>query len=230
MFILYPLASINFIYMAAAVVPAIILLKYIYELDEVEHEPKSLLGRLLIGGMACIIPAIALEWLANMIIGPGNSRFHYFIEAFFGVALIEEGCKFFALKKISFDAPSFDYRFDGIVYAVFVSLGFAILENVKYVYLGGISTAFVRALTSIPGHMSFAIPMGIFFANAKRKQLAHRPYTLDFAIGLVLSIIFHGIYDYVLMVNDNMSFILVVIVIYLILFTLTLVEKKDEHL
>ena len=82
MFILYPLASINFIYMAAAVVPAIILLKYIYELDEVEHEPKSLLGRLLIGGMACIIPAIALEWLANMIIGPGNSRFHYFIEAF----------------------------------------------------------------------------------------------------------------------------------------------------
>lgn len=230
MFILYPLASINFIYMAAAVIPAIILLKYIYDLDGVEREPKSLLGQLLLGGMACILPAIALEWIASMIIGQGNTRLYYFIDAFFGVALIEEGCKFFALKKISFNAPSFDYRFDGIVYAVFVSLGFAILENIKYVYLGGVSTAFVRALTSIPGHMSFAIPMGIFFSKAKANQLRAKPYTFDFIIGLTLSIIFHGIYDYVLMVNDNMSFILVVIVIYIILFTLTFVEKSDEHL
>ena len=228
MFFLYPLVTINYIYMAAAIIPAILLLKYIYDIDQFDKEPPALLAKLFVFGMISVIPAILLERVAQMIIGQGSSHMYYMIDAFLGVALIEEGVKLFALKHGSFHERSFDYMFDGIVYAVFVSLGFAVVENIMYVYSGGVSTAVVRALTSIPGHMCFAIPMGFFYSKAKRKANRGESYGLQLFLAWFVPMIFHGIYDYVLMVNDTLSFILVLAVVYIILFSLAKQKKKDE--
>lgn len=63
--------------------------------------------------------------------------------------------------------PNFNYRFDGIVYAVFVSLGFAAFENIQYVLHYGLSVALPRAIFAVPGHMSFAVFMGLFYGRAK---------------------------------------------------------------
>ena len=55
---------------------------------------------------------------------------------------------FFALSTafmvFAWRDPNFNYRFDGIVYAVFVSLGFAAFENISYVVGYGLTTAVAR--------------------------------------------------------------------------------------
>lgn len=226
-----PFTMINLIYMAAAVVPAIVLLKYIYDSENADREPLDLLIKLLIGGAVSVIPAFFLEMFANYLIGPSNNtRMYNLISAFLGVALIEEGCKLFFLKRISFHAPSFDHRFDGILYAIFVSLGFAIIENIRYVYMGGLSTAAMRALTSIPGHMCFAIPMGYFYARAKSNALRGKSIGLNMFLAWFSAMIFHGIYDYVLMQSDTLSFVLILLVIYIILFSLAHREYRHNDL
>lgn len=61
--------------------------------------------------------------------------------AFLVVAVVEEGTKFFFLHQKTWHSPYFNYRYDAIVYAVFVSLGFAAFENVKYIFNYGLSVA-----------------------------------------------------------------------------------------
>ena len=44
-----------------AVLPAAVLLAYVYRIDPREKEPASLLGRLLLAGMASTVPAMVVE-------------------------------------------------------------------------------------------------------------------------------------------------------------------------
>ena len=57
--------------------------------------------------------------------------------AFFVAAAPEEGAKLLALWLLLRKNPHFDEDFDCIVYSVFVSLGFATLENIGYVLMSG---------------------------------------------------------------------------------------------
>ena len=80
---------------------------------------------------------------------------------------IEEGVKYRVLLRRTWNEPHFNHRFDGVVYGVFVSLGFAAVENVLYVLTSGFSTAVVRAIFSIPGHAMFGVVMGEAMSRAK---------------------------------------------------------------
>ena len=65
---------------------------------------------------------------------------------YFGiVAFSEEGAKYFLLRRRTWHSAAFNCQFDGVVYAVFVALGFALWENISYVLMYGLSTALVRA-------------------------------------------------------------------------------------
>ena len=153
----------------AAVIPPLILLRGIYRLDKIEKEPAGMIKRLLWWGVISAIPAIALEELAAILIFRSGLRMDIMIliENFVGVALVEEGCKYFFLKKKTWNDPEFNYRFDAIVYAVSVSLGFAAIENIFYVVFSGLGTAVVRAFLSIPGHCIFGIYMGYYYGKAR---------------------------------------------------------------
>jgi len=61
--------------------------------------------------------------------------------AFFVVGLGEELLKYLVVVLYAFRKPSFNEPFDGIVYAVMVSLGFAAFENIIYVMEGGLGVA-----------------------------------------------------------------------------------------
>lgn len=158
------------ILLLAALLPPLFLMIKIYKLDKVEKEPGGLIVKLLIFGVLTTVPAAFLEGflisLVGGVISPKTTLF-ILVENFFCVGLVEEGVKYFALKKGSWNHPAFNYTFDGIVYAVAVSIGFAAAENVLYVMEYGMATAGVRAVTSIPGHCIFAIYMGISFSLAK---------------------------------------------------------------
>ena len=185
---------------AAAVLPPIYLGKKIYAMDRIEPEPASLLRKLFrLGALACL-PAVILERIAEYAFGITfqNMNVYLIVEVFAGVALVEELCKYYFLKRTTWRSPEFNYRFDGIVYAVMVTLGFAALENILYVFSYGFGTALVRALLSIPGHCIFGIYMGFFYGNAKKHDYQGEPdrSSRQRILAVLVPTLLHGIYDY----------------------------------
>ena len=159
------------IYLAAAVVPALVLMNYVYKQDKRNKEPIGLLGMCILMGVCAALASIALEGIGisalNMSQIDQTTPLYIMALAFGVVAVVEEGTKLFFLYLKTWKNPNFDYKFDGIIYAVFVSLGFAAFENIKYVFSYGLSVALPRAILAIPGHMTFAVVMGVFYGRAK---------------------------------------------------------------
>jgi hypothetical protein len=151
--------------------------------------------------MLAIIPALFIETIISLIDqGPFfKSIPGIAVKAYFSVALVEELCKFMMLRYYAFRKPEFDEPFDGIVYAVMVSMGFATVENIFYVSQSGIQTAIIRMFMAIPAHATFAILMGYFMGKARFSN--NRKHTLMLA-GILWSVFFHGSYDFFLFLQD----------------------------
>ena len=90
-----------------------------------------------------------------------------FYDSFLTAAIPEELCKFLIFMIFIWRDKNFDEYFDGIVYATFIGLGFACVENIQYVFSYGFQTGVVRALLSVPGHFLFGVVMGYFLSMAK---------------------------------------------------------------
>ena len=183
-----------------AVLPGAILLYYVYKLDPVEKEPPKLLASLLALGIVSVIPAVLLEMLFDGLVLKNwsvSSSTYLIVENFLGIALIEELCKFFFLSIRTWNNRDFDYVFDGIVYAVFVSLGFAIAENIMYVFEYGFSTGVMRAFTAIPGHCVFAVFMGFFYGEAKLARVQGNGGLMVgyLVLAVIVPVLCHGLYD-----------------------------------
>lgn len=194
--------------LSMALLPAGILLGYIYRMDTIEKEPTKLLLRLFLFGCLCAIPASILEGIGEaMLSGLGDTVLHLALEAFLVVAVAEEGCKF-AFLCTSWKNPAFNYRFDAIVYAVCVSLGFAALENVLYVMQYGFGTALIRAFTSVPGHCFFGVYMGYWYGKAKHARYYGLPGSgTCLALSFIIPTLLHGFYDFCCFMSGNGLFI-----------------------
>jgi len=184
----------------SATAPVITVIIYIYIKDEFEKEPKLLLlYNFLFGAIASILISSVLYLLYDILL-PHPDRlnvFHQFLKAFFMVGLVEEFSKYIIVRYYAQPKKAFNEPFDGIIYAVMVSMGFAFVENLLYVFDGGIQVALIRAITAVPAHAVFAIIMGYFMGIAKFSN--HKiKWNL---IGLGLAIIFHGTYDFFLFIN-----------------------------
>jgi RsiW-degrading membrane proteinase PrsW (M82 family) len=150
--------------------------------------------------------------------------------AFVVVSAVEEGTKFVFLRLRTWRNPNFNYRFDGIVYAVFISLGFAAFENISYVLGYGLSVAVTRAVLAIPGHMGFAVFMGLFYGRAKLHE--HHGDNLGKTAGLwgayLSAVALHGIYDAAAMLRTvwaTVAFLAFVVIMYIIV--IRLVKKQS---
>ena len=145
MFLFY----VNPILIAAAVIPAIVLLRFVYKEDRLDKESPGLLLSLVIFGVLSTFAAIVTEQIGEAILGillPQSSTAYNVLLYFVVVALSEEGFKYLLLKKRTWYSGEFNCQFDGIVYAVFVALGFALWENISYVVMYGLGTAAIRAV------------------------------------------------------------------------------------
>ena len=94
----------------------------------------------------------------------------------------------------------FDEKMDGIVYAVCVSLGFAALENIMYLFSNAesyLSVGIARAIFAIPGHFCFGILMGYYYSLAKFYPKTPKK---NKALILVAPIVVHGLYDSILFI------------------------------
>ncbi len=184
---------------ALALAPGAAIMLYIYLKDKHEREPLGLLLiSFLYGGLSALM-TLVISWPVNaLILTKEDDVIHQFFNAFFKVALIEEFSKFFFVRFILFNNKNFNEPFDGIVYAVMVSMGFATLENVLYVYQYGLATGIMRMFTAVPAHATFAIVMGFFLGKAK---FAHRRVLFYSILALLSASFFHGSYDYFLFIS-----------------------------
>jgi RsiW-degrading membrane proteinase PrsW (M82 family) len=183
-----------------AIIPVFIVIVYIYKKDKYEKEPKKLLlYTFLFGGIASILISTILYFFFDIFFPLTNDHnvYQQFIKAFFVVALIEEFSKYIIVRYYAQPKKEFNEPFDGIVYAVMVSMGFAAVENIFYVLEGGLEIAFIRSFTAIPAHATFAILMGYFMGIAKFSK-NKRLYNI---LGLLFAIIFHGAYDFFLFID-----------------------------
>ena len=187
---------------AAAVLPAVALLWLVYRADKVEKEPPRLLLRLILLGILATIIAKALERLGLMALSslvPPNTLVFDVLLYFGIVAFAEEGSKYFLLKKATWNSPEFNCRFDGVVYATFIALGFALWENIGFVLFYGFDVALLRAVTAVPGHACFGVFMGCWYSSAK--VLDREGYDLGSkaarALALIVSALLHGVYDFI---------------------------------
>lgn len=184
----------------ASLAPVLIILLYIYLRDKYDREPVWMLVKLVFGGMIAVIPIALVEQLLTGIQLPLGRVGNVAYQAFIVAGTTEELFKFVALYLLVWKSPRFNEQFDGIVYAVFVSLGFAAVENVLYVIQNGYQTALLRALTAVPAHALFGVTMGYYLGIAHRyEELRDRYLTRAVWIPILL----HGTYDFILMMGSG---------------------------
>ncbi|PNQ72532.1 PrsW family intramembrane metalloprotease [Hanstruepera neustonica] len=182
-----------------SVAPAAIIILYIYVKDKYDKEPLPLLlFCFLFGAFVSIFITTLLYVIFDFIIVPEDySIFEQFIKAFFIVGFTEEFSKYIIVRYYAQTRTAFDEPYDGIIYAVMVSMGFAATENIFYVLEGGYQVALLRAFTAVPAHATFAILMGYYMGKAK---FSENRVKLNL-IGLSLAILFHGAYDFFLFID-----------------------------
>jgi protease PrsW len=180
-----------------ALAPAIIIMMYVYFRDKYEKEPINLILKGILLGAIIIFPVGLIE---NYIMGFGTGLAKIPKAAFDGFIVAgatEEAFKYFVVFILIWRNRNFNEKFDGIVYAVSVALGFAAIENLFYVFSNNsLQVGLLRAFTALPGHTIFGIVMGFylglarFSVNGKSKWLL-RAFTVPWLL--------HGIYDFIIM-------------------------------
>ncbi len=201
-FLLPTLVTYDFILIIAAVVPAIFLMIKAYRSDRLEKESPYMLWSLVKAGIFSSLIALVSERVLGSLldhtVSQGSAA--YPVILYFGiVAFAEEGSKYFMLRRHTWKSSEFNCQYDGIVYAVFVSLGFALWENISYVMAYGFTTAIVRALTAIPGHACFGVFMGVFYGMAKKYDYANTQGRMNAlsVLSVITPALLHGAYDYI---------------------------------
>lgn len=184
-----------------AVAPIILLALYINYRDKYEKEPWYMLLLALIAGALTVLPILPIEQQLSFI---GRHMSHFASaawEAFVVAAGTEEFFKYTATVLLFFFSKQFNEKFDGIVYAVFVSLGFALVENILYVVgNSSMGIGYLRAITAVPAHMLFGVSMGFYLGLAK---FGKGSKALNLFLALLVPIILHGIYDYLVFVGRD---------------------------
>lgn len=199
---------------------------FVYKKDK-EKEPRKLLKKLFIFGMLSCIPTVIFELILGSFFPPEESMdiVTLFIYVFVTIAMVEEFFKWIVTYIISFDNKEFDHVYDIIVYAVFVALGFAALENFLYVMTSDISTGLVRAVTAIPGHASDAIIMGYFLGLAKVAQISNDDTKMKKNIvkSIIYPTITHCIYDFCLF--SDLTILILLFLVWLVFIYIYSIKK-----
>lgn len=206
----------------AALAPVAVLLWQILRRDAANPEPPRMLAKAFLYGMISTAVTFVLlpftEALGDLIVLNDTALSVAFKQAFFSAALPEEGAKLLMLWLLLRNNPYFDERFDGIVYAVCVGMGFAAVENVLYLfnnYDSWLSVGIVRALFAVPGHFFDAVIMGYYYSHY---HFGTRRNPSTKALILAAPVVAHGIYDGILFSYDIDDGVAVVALILFLIF------------
>lgn len=206
----------------ASITPVMIFMYLVYRKDKIK-EPASLLAKCFFGGFLALALALLIDApLAPVTASLSTPFLRALYDSFVIAAIPEELAKLLVLYWIIWKSKDFDQHYDGILYAIFVSLGFALVENILYVLEGGMGVAVMRAVLSVPGHGFFAVLMGYNFSLAKFHTGTEKNRLLFRS--LWLPVLFHGLYDFALMYMSDEAANPLLVIPLLVLFTLVVIR------
>lgn len=215
-----------------AVLPALCLLFFVYKLDKYKKEPQGLLWKGFGYGAVLAVPlCLTIELPLINAFGPATNVWDNVRTALVVYAIPEELVKLLFLWLLLRKNKYYDEFFDGIVYAVSIGMGFAAVENIIYLfgnYDAWITTGIVRAFFTVPGHFMFAVAMGYFYSKYSFGDQSRRRKNL--ALAICIPILFHAIFDAILMASVFLGGILL---LFLPFFIYLIVKSKrfgKDHL
>ncbi len=210
-----------------ALIPVVCFIGWIYYKDKYEREPPIKLVEYFVLGILVSILAIFIELYLSKL-NNFNGILSNIYTAFFVAALTEEGLKSIILIPMLLREKNFNEKLDGIIYSIFLSLGFATIENIIYLMRERIDLLFslsiTRGLISIPSHIMFAITMGYYISKYKFDKYNKKKY-LYFAV--IIPILLHGVFDFILMIGYRWA--IIVFVVYLIFLWKINLDKLDKY-
>ena len=186
-----------FLYLFAAILPAVLLVIYAYKQDQFPEPPKIVFKTFLFGCAAILGVELIIPFLDEYSKNHFQGETYHFFQEFIRAAFVEEFFKacviiFYCTRKTAFDEPM-----DGIVYGIAASLGYAAYENIGYVLYvlqePSFNVALERAFTAIPMHALCGVIMG-FLISQSIFQKTHNYLNLFLAIFIPVGM--HGLYNY----------------------------------
>jgi protease PrsW len=209
---------------SAAVAPAIALLSFFYLKDKYETEPLSLVVKIYIFGVLLVFPVMVLQFGFKE-----ELSVPLFADAFLTSGLLEEFFKWFLVFYGAYLHEEFNEPYDGIVYAAALSLGFASMENIFYLYTFGIEEALVRALLPVSGHALFGVIMGFYLGKGKFSE--GRKKMIYLLLSLAIPVLLHGTFNFLLLSETQyIFFYMVPFMIFLWWFALRKVRLANASL
>ncbi len=150
---------------------------------------------ILLGAIGVILLIVAnylieLRWDGNY---KNMRRMGFFV--FVIIAFSSELAKFIPLKYSFYKLKKFSGPLEGVIYSVFISLGFSMLATVLYAFdiVGSPDKMnnFTLFLYTLPfANLVFAITMGFFVGMGKLRKNT----IIDCATGLFVATFFHGLF------------------------------------
>jgi RsiW-degrading membrane proteinase PrsW (M82 family) len=193
------------ILVAAAVLPALILLWLVYSRDSQKEPGEMIFKGFCYGALSTLVSlfiSVPLSMLGLDVENP-TTVVDALKTSFFGAAIPEESAKLLMLWLLLRNNKYFDEEYDGLVYSASVGLGFAALENILYVAgqgAGWMTVAVSRALLAVPGHFAFAIMMGYYY-SVWHFERENAPKGTKAKI-LLVPILLHGTYDFICFITE----------------------------
>ena len=193
-------------YLLLALGPPIIVAAWFYKNDKNPEPMLHTVKAILSGALVCLPVLLIAGLLLEPMLGgifQNNFLVSSFIVAFFLAAIPEEFFKFVFLRRY-IKSEEADEPYDFIFYGAMISVGFAAIENVMYVYQYGLEVGIARAFTAVPMHAICGAMLGYGLLKRGKQTLAKGYYTWDTMKGaLVLPITIHGLYNWPVFAFDH---------------------------
>lgn len=181
----------------AGLIPLVIVLPVLSWLDRVEPEPRSSRIHAILWGATV---AIVVSGTVNTLVAWVGGDIAALVLA---APIVEESTKalgiVWAVRRHEIDGVS-----DGIVYAGWVALGFAVVEDMTYFWVADIDDAFVVTVVLRAFLTPFAHPLFTFWTGWAIGRAVHqgRPLWPAMWWGLALAIGTHGLWNGTLALGD----------------------------
>ena len=206
--------------------PPVLIVYFFVKSDKFE-EPTSLILKSFFAGILLCFPAGSLNYY--LIWSSSDPNFFSFL-----AGIVEESLKFLVLFLYIKPKENFNEPYDAIVYGTSISLGFAALENLEYVYLSYLGDpliiSIIRAFSAIPMHASCGVIMGFYFG-----LYVFRGERIQILKALLIPMSQHAIYNYF----TNLGILFIFVFVFMIFMSYKLFfkvkikqqekNKEEEH-
>ena len=222
----------HFVYIAAAVLPAFIILIYSYKQDSFPEPPKIVFKTFLFGCATVLGIDLIISELDAFSENNLNGETYNFFDTFIRAAFVEEFFKFCVIVFYCTRKTAFDEPMDGLVYGVAASLGFAAYENIGYVLYfykePSFEIAIFRAFTAVPMHALCGIMMGFLISKCIFEK---KNNYMNLILALLIPVSMHGFYNFCFtseLISYQLAYILLLIFTIITIMVFKNLKKKQK--